>query len=258
VLAVVLVAIYVALTVAVLTRSPLVGADLALLRWQPAVRWPEWEPLMSAWVVLGQRLVCMVVIGGWLALRFLRDRDPRPLLVLAATTLLLNATVGAAKMAFGRLGPLQLGEGALLPGAATVFTDGMVFPSGHAANAVAMWGMVAYLRTRYRRAAAVLAAFLAVTVGATTVYLGTHWFSDVLAGWVAGALVLLALPTVSSLTDRACSRWSGNTRAGTRALVSAVPGDPAREVAPRRPGSREVGAPPRPVPGPAAWARDAA
>ena len=28
----------------------------------------------------------------------------------------------------------------------------------------------------------------------TTVYLGTHWLSDVVLGWAAGVLVLLALP----------------------------------------------------------------
>jgi hypothetical protein len=28
----------------------------------------------------------------------------------------------------------------------------------------------------------------------TTVYLGTHWVSDVLLGWAAGLLILLALP----------------------------------------------------------------
>ncbi|WP_346619863.1 phosphatase PAP2 family protein [Blastococcus montanus] len=214
VLAVVLVAGYVALAVAVLTGSPLVALDLAALRWEPAARWPQLEPLLSSWVLLGQRLVCLLVIGGWLAVRFARDRDPRPLLVVAATTLLLNATVGAAKTAFGRLGPLQLGEGAVLPGAAEVFTDGMVFPSGHAANAVAMWGMVAYLGARYRRAAPVLVALVALGVGATTVYLGTHWISDVLAGWIAGALVLLALPAVSSLADRVGRRRPGRARVG--------------------------------------------
>ncbi|WP_347057787.1 phosphatase PAP2 family protein [Blastococcus sp. HT6-30] len=202
VLAGVLLAVYVALAVAVHTGSALVAWDLAILRWAPAARWPQWEPLLSYWVLLGQRLVCLVVIGGWLAVRFIRDRDQRPLLVVAATTLLLNVTVGGAKMAFGRLGPLQLGEDAVLPGAAEVFTDGMVFPSGHAANAVAMWGLVAYLSRRHRRGAALVTALLAVSVGSTTVYLGTHWVSDVLAGWVAGALVLLALPALSSLADR--------------------------------------------------------
>ena len=205
-------AVYAGLSIAVLAGSALVSLDEEALRWQPTRRWPQWEPLMSHWVLLGQRLVCLVLIGGWLAVRFLQDRDPRPLLVATVAVLLLNATVGAAKMAFGRLGPLQLGDDALRPGAAEVFADGMVFPSGHAANAVAMWGLAAYLVTRHRRLAAVVVVLLAVSVGSTTVYLGTHWVSDVLAGWVAGALVVLALPTVGSLADRAYR----SRRAGAR------------------------------------------
>ncbi|MGY1886917.1 phosphatase PAP2 family protein [Blastococcus sp. SYSU DS0753] len=245
-LAGVLVAVYAALAVAVRTGSPLVAVDAAALRWQPALRWPEWEPLLSHWVLLGQRMVCLVVLGGWLAVRFLRDRDPRPLLVVAAATLLLNATVGAAKIAFGRLGPLQLEEAALRPGAAEVFTDGMVFPSGHAANAVVMWGLVAYLVTRHRRLAAVVAAVLAVTVGATTVYLGTHWVSDVLAGWAAGALVLLTLPTLWRLADRACRRWSAGARVRTVRPAGAVP---SARLGPARP---------RPPAAGSGWVRDAA
>ncbi|WP_236836230.1 phosphatase PAP2 family protein [Blastococcus sp. KM273129] len=114
----------------------------------------------------------------------------------------------------------------------------MVFPSGHAANAVAMWGVVAYLARRHRRGAPVLAALVAAGVGASTVYLGTHWVSDVLAGWIAGALVLLALPAVGSLADRVCRR---------RSAGAPVHAAPSRRTA--------AALPPLPRPG---WARDAA
>ncbi|MCU1618783.1 MAG: putative Phosphoesterase, partial [Modestobacter sp.] len=55
---------------------------------------------------------------------------------------------------------------------------------------------------RHRRIWAGIAAFLAVTIGLATIYLGTHWVSDVLAGWVAGALVLLAMPALTPVVDR--------------------------------------------------------
>lgn len=58
------------------------------------------------------------------------------------------------------------------------------------------WGILAYLATtpRARRYLSIGSSVVALGVGATTVYLGTHWLSDVLLGWVAGLLILLALP----------------------------------------------------------------
>src|SRR5690606_28616665 len=45
--------------------------------------------------------------------------------------------------------------------------------------------------------------------GMATVYLGTHWLSDVLLGWVAGLLILLALPWFEPMIARAEARILG-------------------------------------------------
>lgn len=81
-------------------------------------------------------------------------------------------------------------------GANEMGLGGDIFPSGHTANAVVTWGVLAYLATTSlrRRSLSVIAALGALGVGMTTVYLGTHWVSDVLLGWAAGLLVLLAMP----------------------------------------------------------------
>jgi undecaprenyl-diphosphatase len=111
------------------------------------------------------------------------------------------------KTLVGRLGPLQLGADAALPGAADVVAPGgTIFPSGHTANAVVTWGVLAVLARHHRRWAAAMAVVLSVTVGLTTVYLGTHWVSDVLAGWVAGGLVLLAVHLCRPAVERS-RRW---------------------------------------------------
>jgi undecaprenyl-diphosphatase len=205
--------VYAVLCVAVLSGSPLVELDTAVLRWSPSTRWPELFGFMSAWVVLGQRAVCLALAATWLGIRALRTRDLRPLITLGLATLLLNVSVGLVKTAIGRLGPLQLGATAMHTGASTVFTDGTIFPSGHVANAVVTWGLLAWLARRHRRVWGVAAGLLAVSIGLTTLYLGTHWVSDVLAGWAAGGLVLLAVPALAPTVERlalasgAALRW---------------------------------------------------
>jgi membrane-associated phospholipid phosphatase len=64
-------------------------------------------------------------------------------------------------------------------------------PSGHATMAVVVIGTLVVLawpgRTTAGRAALVAAAALWVgAVGLTRLYLGVHWFSDVVAGWLVG------------------------------------------------------------------------
>ncbi|MFI6357179.1 phosphatase PAP2 family protein [Streptomyces sp. NPDC050743] len=69
------------------------------------------------------------------------------------------------------------------------------FPSGHAMTATVVCGLLLWLLHRFgagraRRRTAVAAAVVSVVgVGLTRVWLGVHWPSDVLGGWLYGALV---------------------------------------------------------------------
>jgi membrane protein DedA with SNARE-associated domain/membrane-associated phospholipid phosphatase len=75
------------------------------------------------------------------------------------------------------------------------------FPSGHAMESFVAYGMLAYLavlalRTWEARVAAVCgAALLVVLIGFSRMYLGVHYFSDVIAGYAAGGVWLSALIT---------------------------------------------------------------
>ncbi|MEU5839726.1 phosphatase PAP2 family protein [Streptomyces diacarni] len=186
------VAFYLAIVVAVLGTTWLVQIDWQVMLFRPYKQWPAIHGFLDAFVVLGQRGPTAVLVAAWLGWRSWRQRTLRPLLALAFALLLLNVSVGAVKIGLGRLGPHYATE----IGSAELLKGGDIFPSGHTANAVVTWGILAYLATTplARRWLSVVGAVFALGVGATTVYLGTHWVSDVLLGWAAGLVILLGLP----------------------------------------------------------------
>jgi membrane-associated phospholipid phosphatase len=201
---------YATVIVAVFSTSRLVAFDWEVMKWKPYEHWPAIENFLNYYVIAGQRGPSAIVVSIWLGWRCWRTKSWRPLLVLGVSLVLLNMSVGAVKIGTGRLGPHY----AHVYGSNEIFLGGGIFPSGHTANAVVTWGVLAYLASRWRRTGAVLAGWMGLSVGATTVYLGTHWVTDVLAGWCAGALVLLILPLfepiITSADDRMRGYWAEN------------------------------------------------
>ena len=143
-----------------------------------------------------------------------------------AAMALLAVAVGAWCWARGRRAEAVLAVGAMA-GASLVFTflknlldrsrppvDGRLvdvtnesLPSGHATMSFVVTGTIVVLawagRSALARVALVVGAAAWIgAVGATRVYLGVHWFSDVLAGWAVGA-AWLALCVTAWLRWRA-------------------------------------------------------
>ncbi|POX47326.1 hypothetical protein C3489_29985 [Streptomyces sp. Ru71] len=236
-------AFYAAIVWLVVTTSWLVRLDWQVMFFRPYQQWAQIHWFVDYYVVLGQRGPTAVMVAAWLGWRSWRQHTLRPLLTLGASLLLLNITVGAAKIGMGRLGPHY----ATTVGANEMGLGGDIFPSGHTANAVVTWGILAYLAStpRARRWLSALSAMTALGVGMSTVYLGTHWLSDVLLGWAAGLLILLALPWCEPLIARAENglfdlrdRWRAR-RAGTApAPAPAAPLTPPALV-PSRPAAQE-------------------
>lgn len=75
------------------------------------------------------------------------------------------------------------------------------FPSGHAAISVALYSMLFFIAWRLRLVgplvAALMAATLAFAIGFSRLYLIEHYLTDVLNGWLVGALWLLIGITVA-------------------------------------------------------------
>ncbi|MDO8443518.1 MAG: phosphatase PAP2 family protein [Candidatus Azambacteria bacterium] len=79
---------------------------------------------------------------------------------------------------------------------ALIQESGYAFPSGHAFMSVIFYGMLCYFIYRAREnkwqkiillIATIILIFL---IGYSRVYLGVHWISDVIAGWLIGGAML--------------------------------------------------------------------
>lgn len=114
-------------------------------------------------------------------------RDPRPGVILVVTVVALVVVGDALKDLFDRPAPDERAAG---------LTSGRAFPSGHTAQAIAVWGILASVAVRELRRpwswiGAVAAGSLAVGAAASRLLLDSHWASDVLAGLGLGGVALV-------------------------------------------------------------------
>ena len=113
-------------------------------------------------------------------------------------SLLLSAGTNAVlKLAFGLPRPFWV-DGRI--GALSIETS-FGLPSGHAQNAIVLWGYLAYQVRRWWAAWAALLLTLAISF--SRVYLGMHFPADVVAGWIIGGVIL----ALFILLERPIARW---------------------------------------------------
>ncbi len=84
-----------------------------------------------------------------------------------------------------------------------VAAQGYSFPSGHSSNAVVAYGSLA-AHEKKNRLFWILAIALPLLVGFSRVFVGAHYPTDVLCGWLLGLIVVLLVPW---LRKKIKNRW---------------------------------------------------
>jgi len=140
---------------------------------------PLLDSIMTAITVIGAEEFYMVLVCFLLWSR--HHHVGVRLSVWLAVAGFVNADL---KNIFAHPRPFQLD-----PSVQLIATSGYGLPSGHAQVATVVWGYLASHSSEARyRWAAFAAVFL---IGFSRIYLGVHFPSDVLAGWVVGLFLLL-------------------------------------------------------------------
>ena len=159
-----------------------------LLAWQD--QQADWlDTAALAVTSLGGWIAALVMMAGLMLFLLARGRRIDALVVLLSGVplllgLLLKELVGRARPDLWLTGPEP---------------SGLSFPSGHASFAMIFGGILivvigeAVSPAPARRAIQLFLILLILAIGASRVYLGVHWPSDVIGGYLYGGVALLGL-----------------------------------------------------------------
>lgn len=176
-------------------RLPGVEAvDLQVTKGLQTLRSPTIDMLASGFTFLGNTLT-LILLAAVAVIAFLHIQRPRAALLVAITLLGLPLNM-LLKEVVGRPRPSADLVSVLLP------TIGLSFPSGHAMASTMFYGFLAFMtwiyvpQNRWRLQATLGFGFTALMVSLSRIYVGAHWFSDVVGAWTAGIFFLLLLAEI--------------------------------------------------------------
>lgn len=174
--------VFLAMAIAVSAAGRDVPAFDRLLAAQLAAHAPDASLRALSWLThLGDRNG-LIVLGATVFVALAWRGHVRLALLWALATAGGGSLNTLIKHAFARVRPDALHDYA--------YADGFSFPSGHAAGAMAVYGMLGYLALRlspprWHWPALLAASAIVATVGWSRVALQVHYASDVLAAWGA-------------------------------------------------------------------------
>lgn len=152
--------------------------------------WPEsWRTFFFFITHLGDPIVT-IGIGVVVALFGVMQGSMK--LAFSGSMIWIALAVGALlKIAFGRARPLT-------EYAANLRVDTFSFPSGHSSGSMIAYGLLGYLAWHllpqpWNYIAAIVCGIIILLVGISRIYLGAHFPTDVLAGWILGFIGLCVI-----------------------------------------------------------------
>lgn len=175
-------------------RDGVAGLDRPILNQMIAWRSPGLDDAVTAYTHLGSTAVMpfVAVVAAGLLCWWWRRWTPALLMAIAAGGSLAMTVIG--KQSIDRTRPAR--SLAVAP-----FETSPSFPSGHTLNSWVILLLIAYLvcirvdRVAVRVLAIGVSLVLALAMGASRVFLGLHWFTDVLVGWTLGSAWLIVVIT---------------------------------------------------------------
>ncbi len=148
---------------------------------------PNLRQFFEAITFLGDPIAVFLIAGGIGIFGYMQANMR---LFLAGMSIPLTLLLGTLlKLAFERARPLT--EYAL-----DMRLQTYSFPSGHSSGSMITYGLLAYLAfmklpAPWNIPAAISLMILPILIGISRVYLGAHFPSDVVAGWLLGIIVLI-------------------------------------------------------------------
>ena len=179
----------------VVDDAGLANLDKPALSFMEQLRSPGLDAVITGFTNIGGG-IGMPILGSILtALLIFTSRSWRPLILIGgAAAVSVTATTLGKKM-IGRVRPDHAD-------AVPPYETSPSFPSGHTLNTTVVIALVVYLtclqikRTSARIGLIAAGVIFIVAMGLSRVYLGHHWLTDVIVGWVIGlawvGIVILA------------------------------------------------------------------